>query len=300
MVSPPVRSTTTGMEISRMRPVGIYEKALPSDLSWSARLDFARAAGFDFVEISVDESDSRLARLEWPAAQRAELREAVAATGVRIPTMCLSAHRKWALGSADPSVRSRGLDIMHRAIDFAADTGIRVIQIAGYYVYYEPHVEGSRERYTGGLARGLEWASGAMVTLALENVDGHDVDSVSRAMEFVDAFRSPFLQVYPDVGNLAEHGLDVCAELARGQGHIVGLHAKDTRPGEPRRVPFGAGITPFVPAFRQLALQDFRGPVLLEMWNDDAPDAFTIIREAREWIVARMLEAGLEHQEPAL
>lgn len=274
-------------------PIGIYEKALPYHVTWRQRLALAQEAGFDFIEMSVDESDERLARLDWSADERAELREAVAATGVPILTMCLSGHRKWALGSASPEIRQRGLEIMRKAVKFCADTGIRTIQLAGYYVYYEPHVPESMARYRDGLAQGLAWASQAGVMLALENVDGNDVDSITKAMIFVDHFNSPWFQVYPDVGNLGEHGLDVCAELERGRGHLVGIHVKDTRPGEPRRVPFGQGIVPFVDAFRKLAEMRYVGPVMLEMWNDDAPDALHIIRASREWVLARMVEGGL-------
>jgi L-ribulose-5-phosphate 3-epimerase len=276
-----------------MLPIGIYEKALPYNATWHERLAMARDAGFDFVEMSVDESDERLARLDWSASERAELREAVAATGVPIITVCLSGHRKWALGSATPEIRERGMEIMRKAVRFCADTGIRTIQLAGYYVYYEPHVLETMERYRDGLAQGLEWASQSGVMLALENVDGNDVDSITKAMIFVDGFNSPWFQVYPDVGNLGEHGLDVCAELERGRGHLVGIHVKDTRPGEPRRVPFGQGIVPFVDAFRKLAEMRYVGPVMLEMWNDDSPDALRIIRESREWVIARMVEGGL-------
>lgn len=279
--------------MKKQLPIGIYEKALPYHTPWCERLALAREGGFDFVEMSIDESDERLARLDWTARERAELREAVTATGVPIITLCLSAHRKWALGSASPDIRERGLEIMRKAVEFCADTGIRTIQLAGYYVYYEPHDVWTMERYQEGLAQGLEWACQADVMLALENVDGNDVDSISKAMIFVDRFNSPWFQVYPDVGNLGEHGLNVCAELERGRGHLVGIHVKDTRPGEPRRVPFGQGIVPFVEAFRKLAEMRYAGPVMLEMWNDDSPDALRIVRESREWVLARMAEAGL-------
>jgi L-ribulose-5-phosphate 3-epimerase len=274
-------------------PLGIYEKALPFNVSWPERLDKAKAAGFDFVEISVDESDERLSRLDWPAKERANLRAAIANSGVPIITMCLSAHRKYALGSADPAIRRQAFDILQKAVDFAVDTGIRIIQLAGYYVYYEPRTAHSLPRYQEGLAQGLEWAAKAGVMLALENVDGHDVDSVTQAMFFVNAFNSPWFQVYSDIGNLAEHGLDVGAQLELARGHLVGVHVKDTRPGEPRRVPFGKGTVPFVAAFQKLAQMNFTGPVLLEMWNDDSPEAMQIVQQAREWIEGRMLEAGL-------
>ena len=39
-------------------PVGIYEKALPSDLTWEGRLETTARAGYDYVEISIDESES--------------------------------------------------------------------------------------------------------------------------------------------------------------------------------------------------------------------------------------------------
>ncbi len=279
--------------MTKKLPIGIYEKALPFNVDWFERLAKAKEAGFDFVEISVDESDERLSRLDWSAAERANLRTAIAQTGVPLTTMCLSGHRKYPLGSADPATRQRAFDIMQKAIDFAVDIGVRVIQLAGYYVYYEPHTANSLPRYQDGLARGLEWASKAGVMLAMENVDGNDVDSVTQAMVFVDAFNSPWFQVYPDIGNISEHGLDVCAELELARGHIVGVHVKDTVPGEPRRVPFGEGTVPFADAFRKLAEMNFTGPVLLEMWNDDSPDSMRIVQESREWVMARMREGSL-------
>ena len=279
--------------MAKRLPIGIYEKALPSFSSWQKCLETARSAGFDFVEMSVDESDERLARLDWTTAERNVFRNAVADTAVPVLTMCLSGHRKFALGSASAQIRARSLDIMRKAVDLASDTGIRIIQLAGYYVYYEPHTADSRRLYEEGLAQGLEWAANAGVMLALENVDGDDVMSVSSAMPFVEKFRSPWFQIYPDIGNLGEHGLDVCAELERGRGHFVGVHVKDTRPGEPRRVPFGQGVVPFVPACRKLAEMNFSGPVMLEMWNDDSPDSMHIVKDARVWVLNRMAEAGL-------
>src|ERR1019366_364140 len=67
-------------------PLGIYEKALPKELSWMARLSLAQALGFDFVEMSIDETDEKLARLDWSAAGRASLRAAIAETGVTVPS----------------------------------------------------------------------------------------------------------------------------------------------------------------------------------------------------------------------
>jgi L-ribulose-5-phosphate 3-epimerase UlaE len=140
-------------------PIGIYEKALRSKLDWQQRLELAAALGFDFVEISIDESDERLSRLEWDTAQKRDLREATISTHIPVLDMCLSAHRKYALGSADPTTRAKALEIFHKAIEFAGEIGIRIIQLAGYYVYYERKTLQTVDRYKQGLEEGLRHAS---------------------------------------------------------------------------------------------------------------------------------------------
>lgn len=57
-----------------MKPyqLGLYEKAMPNGASWAEKLTAAKNAGFDFVEISIDETDAKQARLDWTAGERAE------------------------------------------------------------------------------------------------------------------------------------------------------------------------------------------------------------------------------------
>lgn len=45
--------------LSKQVPLGIYEKALPGGECWLERLQLAKELGFDFVEMSVDETDAR-------------------------------------------------------------------------------------------------------------------------------------------------------------------------------------------------------------------------------------------------
>lgn len=56
--------------LSKQVPLGIYEKALPAGECWLERLQLAKQLGFDFVEMSVDETDERLSRLDWRRDQR--------------------------------------------------------------------------------------------------------------------------------------------------------------------------------------------------------------------------------------
>jgi len=49
--------------------IGLYEKAMPGTLSWQEKLEAAKKAGFDYIEISIDETDEKLARLDMPKAE---------------------------------------------------------------------------------------------------------------------------------------------------------------------------------------------------------------------------------------
>lgn len=277
-----------------MRPVrlGVYEKALPTALAWPERLALARRLGFDYLELSVDESEGRLARLDAGCAERRAIRDAVAATGVPVQSLCLSAHRRYALGSADPATRTRAHEVFLRAVELAYELGVRTVQLAGYYVYYEDETPAAAERYAEGVARGAEAAAAAGVMLGIENMDTVGLASLAEGVALLDRIGSPWLQLYPDLGNLIERRRDPLRELAAARGRMVALHLKDARPGEPRRVPFGEGGVPFVAALERLRADGYAGPMLVEMWNDDAPDSVARLAAARGWVAARLREAG--------
>lgn len=269
--------------------VGLYEKALPAEWPWEQRLLAAAQAGYRYLEISMDETDARLARLEDLAEQR-EIRRAIENTGVPLMTMCLSAHRRFPFGSADPAVRERGYEIMRRAIDLAVYTGVRIVQVAGYDAFYEPRTDDTIRRYIEGLHMATHWASQAGVMLALENVDAPITASLRDSMKLVAEMGSPWFQMYADMANVAAEGFDPCEELALCAGHLVAVHVKDGQPKVVRGVPFGTGIVPFDAVFRTLKSTGFSGPMTVEMWAQFAPGPDGPLDAARE---ARMFVQDL-------
>jgi L-ribulose-5-phosphate 3-epimerase len=277
-------------------PVGIYEKALPAHLQWEERLCVAAEAGFDFVEISIDESDERLARLDWSASERAKLRRAIGDSGMPIMTMCLSGHRRYPLGSASPETRERALAILHGAIEFAADVGLSIVQVMGYDVFYEPAYAGTEARFLDGLEQGVRWAGVAGVMLGLENCDLEFADSLDKGLRIVEKIDSPWFHLYPDMGNLAAAGYDPAEQLRHAAGHIVGVHVKDTTPGVVRGVSFTEGIVPFEEVFQTLAEIGFWGPMTVEMWSDmdKAGDPLSAVVAARKFVARLVREAWLE------
>ena len=274
--------------------LGIYEKALRWTGDWDALFADAREAGFSFVDISVDETEARKARLDWSAETRREVREAAARQGVQIGGICLSVHRAVGPGSADPAVRAEADRIFEQGIQLCCDLGAPVLQVAGYYAYYEEADPGQRARYVDSLRRAVPKAARANVLLGIENVDGNDVTSITRGMNIVREINSPWLQLYPDVGNIAEQQQDELEELRAGEGHMLAIHLKDVRVGEPRRVPMGRGIADFPKAFAELAQQGWSGRMMLEMWNDDAPESVERCVEARLIVEDWLRDAGYE------
>ncbi len=280
-----------------MHLLGIYEKALNPEDNWYQRLEKARDLGFDFIEICIDENDERLARLEWTPKERAELRQAAFETGVPILSMCLSAHRRFPFGSADPAVRGKARRIMEKAIDFAVDLGIRTIQIAGYDVYYEKSTPDSRRLFFDGLKWAAAQASRKGVMLANEIMDTSFLNSITKHLFYEKQIASPWLKVYPDVGNLSAWGNDVVSELEKGEGSIVQVHLKDTLAvtdtfkGQFRNVPFGQGCVDFPLCFSTLGKLGYTGPYLIEMWHQDGQDDIKTVGSAKAWIEEQYAKA---------
>lgn len=260
-----------------MKPyaIGLYEKAMPKSMTWPEKLECARDCGYDFVEISIDETDDKLARLEWTKKERLELVGEMRRTGVPIRSMCLSGHRKYPFGSADPAVRERSMQIMEKAIELADDLGIRIIQLAGYDVYYEESTPESVRLFRENLAKATSMAAAKGVVLAFETMETEFMNTTAKSMEYVKLIDSPWLGIYPDSGNLTNaavsYGTDVLEDLETGRGHIFALHLKETVPGKFREIPFLTGHVDF-PAVIAKAWDLGIRRYVTEMWDVGKPD----------------------------
>lgn len=250
--------------------IGLYEKAIPKNMSWSEKLLCAKDCNYDFLEISIDETEDKLSRLNWTKEQRREMLDLMRNLDLPIRSMCLSAHRKYPFGASDKAVRDRGMEIMEKAISFADDLGIRIIQLAGYDVYYEEGNEKSRERFIENLEKATKMAATIGILMGFETMETEFMNTTEKAMRYVNLIESPYLGVYPDSGNLTNASLlynkSVAEDLETGRGHIVAMHLKETLPGVFREVPFLTGHVDFegvIRKARDLGVRRF----VTEMWD---------------------------------
>ena len=260
---------------NKQRRIGLYEKAMPNDLSWEEKLIKAKGLGFDFVEISVDESDERRARLDWSDEEIYQLRELCETHGMPLQSMCLSAHRKFPFGSEDQEIRANAYVIMEKAISLAFKLGIRCIQLAGYDVYYEPQSEATHARFIQGMKDSAKMAEHAGIMLGVEIMDTPYLNSLSKFEVLKREIPSPYFMAYPDVGNISGWNSDVCTELKLSQDHIIQIHLKDTLrvsgtcKGQFRDLTIGEGEVDFNAIFSVLAQINYTAPLVIEMWAQD-------------------------------
>ena len=216
--------------------IGLYEKAMPNSMTIPEKLRCAKECGFDFLELSVDETDDKLARLNWTAEERLDLVRAMYQEQLPIRSMCLSGHRKYPLGAIDPAIRQRGMEIMEKAIRLADDLGIRTIQLAGYDAYYEQDQwEESKACFLENLKKATEMAAAKGISMGFETMETPFMNTVWKSMFYVGLVDNPWLGVYPDCGNLTnaavEYNTSVTDDLQSGHGHIIAMHLKATKPG---------------------------------------------------------------------
>jgi L-ribulose-5-phosphate 3-epimerase len=276
--------------------LGLYEKAMPNHLSFKDKLKVTKQTGFDFLELSIDETDEKLKRLDWTDDEIYKIKHIMEVEQVFIQSICLSGHRKYPLGSQSPEVSQRSLEIMEKAIILAHRLGIRYIQIAGYDEYYFPSTPETEQTFTTNLRKSVHMAATYGVILAFETMETPFMNTITKAMKYVELINSPYLKVYPDIGNLTNayqaKTKDIIKDIKRGDGHIIAAHLKETRPGIFRNLLFGQGHTDYKACIQALLGQQvylFVG----EFWYNDKRQWRKNIEKSHQFLT-RQIEGAMK------
>ncbi|MDR2822184.1 MAG: L-ribulose-5-phosphate 3-epimerase, partial [Acholeplasmatales bacterium] len=229
--------------------LGIYEKAIPNSFTIKEKLVIAKNHGFDFLELSLDETREKLERLDFDTLTISDLNSYMESINFHIESFCLSALRKYPYGSRDASIREKSLEITEKAIILAKKLGIKYIQIAGYDVYYEESSEITEKLFFDTLEKAVKIAEKYEVILAFETMETSFMDTVSKANKVVQIINSKFLKIYPDLGNITNANLlyktSVIDDLRVGENNIVAIHLKESREGIYRNLIVGEGHVDF-------------------------------------------------------
>ena len=87
------------------------------------------------------------------------------------------------------------------------------------------------------------------IVLGFETMETEFMNTISKSMFYVKYINSPYLGIYPDIGNLKNacvlYNIDITKEINAGRGHIFAAHLKETAPGIFRNMDFGTGHTEY-------------------------------------------------------
>lgn len=277
--------------------LGIYEKAINSKFSFEEKIYIAKKGGFDFIELSIDESDDKIARLDWNEDDIKNIKSLLEKNKIYFNSICLSAHRKFPFGSSDKNIRDKAFDIMKKAISLAKKLSIPIIQIAGYDVYYEQSTPITKTNFVNGLFYAASIAQEECIMLAFETMDTKFMGTIEKALEYVKLINSPWLKIYPDIGNLSQFSLSPEKEICDNKEHIVAFHLKEAIKTKMRDIPFGSGNVNFISILKAIKSINYNGPFLIEMWSLNSLDEsieenIESITIAKEFIIDKCRKSG--------
>ncbi len=218
---------------------------LPKELELEARLALAKRVGFEGVEPGT---------LRRKAEVRA-LRRAAANTGMAVVDIMNSDHWGFPLSSPKKSVVAKSIKGMMTSLHNARDLGTDCVLLVPAVVNDEATYEQAWKRSVAAIRKMLPTARRLGVVIAVENVWNRFLLSPLEFKAYVDAFKSPFVKAYFDVGNILMYGIP--QQWIRTLGRrVVRIHVKDFDLKTRQFVPLRQGSVNW-PAVRE-ALADIK------------------------------------------
>ena len=246
--------------------LGIYEKALPTNISWEERFKLARNANFDFIELSVDKS--RLNKLDYSDEEIQELLNLTKKYNMPFKTMTLSANRYYPIG--DIEKREFGINLIKKAIILAKKLNIKVIQLTAYDVYGKESTEETKRLYKEGLLEALKFNEDYKIILAIEVLeDAPHFNTSEKLVKLIKEINSPYLKEYADNGNLIYNGYDPVKDLHDCKDEVVAIHIKDAIYHNEHNIEYGKGEVDFEKVFAYLKEINYKGYLVSECWDED-------------------------------
>jgi D-psicose/D-tagatose/L-ribulose 3-epimerase len=247
-----------------------------AELPFAQQCDFARAVGYDGIEIAPMTLSAEPHRLA--PAERATLRRQAADAGIAITSLhyLLRAPAGLSITSADAAQRTRTVEVMRRLCDLAHDLGARVL-VHGSPQQRElapgDEAEG-RKRAADCFAAVAAAAEAAAVTYCIEPLSRAQtacVNTVAEAAAIVRAIGSPAVRTMVDCSSAGPTEAEPIPDLLRQwlpTGLVGHVHFNDPN----RRGP-GEGALAFAPILAALHECAYAGMAAVEpfVYEPDGP-----------------------------
>jgi hexulose-6-phosphate isomerase len=229
----------------------------------TAKFRAAKEAGFDGVELSA------------PGYDIAEVRQAIADSGLPVDGNVCASHWKIRHTSADDATRAQALEDLKQALrDTHAIGGHTVLLVVG------KGEDGPESeiwaRSVENIAKAIPLAAELGVAIAIENVwnqfcydhDGGADQTAEKFVRYVDAFNSPWVGMQFDIGNHWKYGSmgDWIRQLGK---RVIKLDVKGFSRAESKFTPIGQGDIDYADVRKALHEINFHGWLAAEVAGGD-------------------------------
>jgi len=255
-------------------------------------IDHAKELGLDAVEIPLMEPD----KVDAAAiGERARAHGLEVLASLALPEGADPAHE-------DPEIRRRGLELLVRCIDLAADMGSSILtgvvySAIGRRIDRRPD-EGDYLRSADVLREAARHAQTRGVTIGIEAINRYEtflVNTTAQALRLRALIGEPNVGVHLDAYHMNIEEDDFYAATLSAVPHLAHFHLSESHRGIP-----GRGTVDWDGIMRALADGSYCGLVGLEafagiseamraatcIWRDLAPDSDTIVREGLAYLKA--------------
>ena len=207
---------------------GICWGCIPGDSAdLEGKLRAARGAGFDGVELTVDEPGRGPLTLETTEREAGQIREAAAKVGVELPSvMGGAAVRATPVLHPDPAVRTAGVENLGRCLERARWLGATAVLLHPGQLRPETRYDRAWEWTREALQAVARRAERHGVSIALENVWNKFILSPTEMRQIIDEVGHPLVGTYFDVGNCVLYGFPEHWVAILGP-RIKKVHVKD-------------------------------------------------------------------------
>lgn len=248
---------------------GINIWSFPGDLSIAQCMAIAKDAGFEGIELSLNEKGPL--SLESNASDIEEIRKEALDTGIALTSLASGLYWDYALTSGKKEIREKAQDIVKKQLETAAILGVDTILVipgavgvdfipGSEVVSYDRAYDLALEAIT----KLSEEAEATRVSIGIENVWNKFLLSPLEMRDFLDKVDSEYVGSYFDVGNVLysgypEHWIRILNK------RIKKVHFKDYRRES-------GGLSGFV----DLLAGDVNYPEVINALNEIGYDDFVI------------------------
>jgi L-ribulose-5-phosphate 3-epimerase len=232
--------------------------------SWQAEFDSAAHLGFDHIEW-IFEVERAFENPIWTAEGRRAIQAVVAASGVRVRSVCADYFMVRRLaGDGEAQVRDN-VGVLCELIEKASELGVErmLLPLLETSAVSTPELEAE---VSESLRRAAPKAAEHGIVLGLEmEIAGREY------AKLIDGVAHPNVRAYYDVGNSTAQGFDVASDVEPLLTHLFAVHVKDRKYAGGSQI-LGQGDTNFSGFFRRLQRAGFGGDFLLQHFFEKEPE----------------------------